>query len=75
MVLRPLDCLQINPLLHHLPQRRHIPQLIDVFDDCLDCIVHFLICGKAANPKANGSVGKLFIDTQRAEDVRWLKGR
>lgn len=30
MVLRPFDCLEVDALLHHLPQGAHITQSVDM---------------------------------------------
>ena len=41
-MLRPLDALDVDALLHHLPQRAHLPQLLDVRDGALDGNVDLL---------------------------------
>eukprot|EP00983_Pelagomonas_calceolata_P089608 1157328-Pelagomonas_calceolata.AAC.17 len=49
LVLRPLDGLDVNALLHHLPQWAHLAQLVDVVHGELDGTVHFLDSGEAAH--------------------------
>jgi hypothetical protein len=48
-VLCTLNGFDINPLLHHFPQRAHLPQLVDVLDRHLDGSVHLGIGGESTN--------------------------
>lgn len=47
-VLRPLDGLEVHPLLHHLPQRAHLAQLGHMGHRLLDGTLHLSIGGEAA---------------------------
>jgi hypothetical protein len=47
-VLRPLDALEIDALLHHLPQRRHLSQSADVLLQQLDSEVDLVLRSEAA---------------------------
>lgn len=49
-VLRPLNALDVNPLLHHLPEWAHLPQLVHMIHSHSDGTVHFLLCGEAPQP-------------------------
>lgn len=44
LVLGPLDGLDVNALLHHLPQRGHLTQLVHVRDLQTDEKVHMVLC-------------------------------
>ena len=48
LVLRPFDALEVNTLLEHLPQWRHLAKALDVLDAPLDAVVDLLFGGEAS---------------------------
>lgn len=52
LVLRPLNRLEVDALLHHLPQRRHLAQALDVLDAILDRVIDLGLGGEAADAEA-----------------------
>jgi len=58
-----LDGLDVDPLLHHLPQGAHLAQLVHMVDCELDGSVHLLHCGEAAQPIP----GSALVKRQRRE--------
>lgn len=41
-MLAPLNRLEVNALLHHLPQRAHVAQLVRYLGTLVDAVVHLL---------------------------------
>lgn len=58
-VLGPLNSLEIDALLHHFPQRRHVPQATDVLLKQLHRQIHLFFSGEASDPEAYRRVGHL----------------
>ena len=67
--LRPVDGVDVNSLLHHLPQRAHLAEPVDGADDVLDDEVDLSLGGEAAETEAKGGVGHVLSGTERAQDV------
>eukprot|EP00191_Tetraselmis_sp_GSL018_P001362 CAMPEP_0177596546 /NCGR_PEP_ID=MMETSP0419_2-20121207/11152_1 /TAXON_ID=582737 /ORGANISM="Tetraselmis sp., Strain GSL018" /LENGTH=381 /DNA_ID=CAMNT_0019088489 /DNA_START=305 /DNA_END=1451 /DNA_ORIENTATION=- len=74
-VLRPLDALQVDALLHHLPQRAHLPQLVHVGDRRLDGSVDLLLGAEPPKAVADGRVRHLLVHSEGAENVARLQAR
>mmetsp|Transcript_6707 Transcript_6707/g.14649 ORF Transcript_6707/g.14649 Transcript_6707/m.14649 type:complete len:368 (-) Transcript_6707:290-1393(-) len=72
-MLRPVDRLDVDPLLHHLPQRAHLAKPVHVLDAHLDGVVHLRLGREAADAEADRGVRHLLVDAERAEDVRRLE--
>jgi len=53
LVLGPLDRLDVDPVLDHLPQRRHLTQTTHLFNCSLDSVINFLLCCEATNTKSD----------------------
>lgn len=51
-MLTPLNLADVNTLLHHLPQRTHVPQSVDDRNDALDYEVDLGFGREAANAKS-----------------------
>ena len=58
---------------HHLPQRRHLAQLVDVGHRQLHRAIHLGLCGEAPNPKSDRGVGHVLLHPQRAKHVGRLQ--
>lgn len=56
LVLGPLDALEINAILHHLPERAHFSKTLHMVNALLHCVVHFLLCSETANAKPDRRV-------------------
>src|SRR4051812_46640133 len=66
---RPLDLLDVDPLLDHLVERRHLAEPVHLADDVLDHEVHLLLGVEPADPEPDARVGQLVADAQRPQDV------
>mmetsp|Transcript_11703 Transcript_11703/g.37170 ORF Transcript_11703/g.37170 Transcript_11703/m.37170 type:complete len:405 (-) Transcript_11703:257-1471(-) len=75
LVLRPLDGLDVDTLLDHLPQRAHFAQLLHVLHGEVHRAVHLVVRGKAADPKADRGVRELLFHAEGTQHVRGLQGR
>ena len=58
-VLGPLNSLEIDAILHHFPQRRHVPKAADVLLKQLHSKINFLLGCEAPDPEAYRRVGHL----------------
>ena len=67
--LRPVDGVNIDTLLHHLPQRAHLTEPVDGTDNVLDDEVDLGLGGEAAKTEAKGRVRHVLSGTERAQDV------
>ena len=74
-VLAPLDGLEVDTLLDHLPQRRHLPQLLHVLRGQLDRLVHLLNRREPTQSVPDARVRHLLVHAQRPENVRRLERR
>lgn len=70
----PLDRLKVDALLVELPERAHIPELVDDGDNLLRDVIHLALRGETAEPHANRRVCVLVIEAESSEDVGWLEG-
>ena len=67
--LRPVDGIDIDTLLHHLPQRAHLTKPVDGTDDVFDDEVDLGLGGEAPQTEAKGGVCHVLSGTERAQDV------
>ena len=74
-MLRPLNSVQIHPILHQLPQRTQLPQEVHPLSHGLQNIINLLIRRKPPDPEPNTRVRALVAVTQRPQDVRGLERR
>lgn len=75
-MLRPLNRIDINPLLHHLPQRAQLPQKRHPLLNSIQHIINLLIRREPSNTKSNTAVGALVAVAESPEDVtRFERGR
>ena len=72
-MLTPLNSLQINPLLHQLPQRAQLPQKAHPLPHRLEHIINLPLRRKPPNPKPNTTMRALIATTQRPQDVAGLE--
>lgn len=67
--LRPVDGVDVDTLLHHLPQRAHLTKPVDGADNVLDDEVDLGLGGEAAQTEAQRRVRHVLGGTERAQDV------
>src|SRR3954465_2872333 len=72
-VRRPLDLGDVDPLLDHLEQRRHLPQPAHLPDHEVGDVVDLLPGGEPADAEPDAAVGQLVADAQRPQDVTRLQ--
>jgi len=72
-VLAPLNALDVNALLHHLPQRAHLAQLLNMLHCQGDRAVHLSLGGKPAQAKADGGMRHILFHTQRPQHIAGLQ--
>mmetsp|Transcript_24568 Transcript_24568/g.44306 ORF Transcript_24568/g.44306 Transcript_24568/m.44306 type:complete len:241 (-) Transcript_24568:117-839(-) len=72
-ILTPLNRLQINSLLHHLPQRTHLPQPMHMLIQQIQQKVHLGLRRKPPNTKPQTPVSQLVIHTQSPKHVTRLQ--
>ena len=72
-ILSPLNLLQINPLLNHLPKRTHLSQSLHMFLQQIQNEIDLLLGRKPTNPKPQTTVRKLIVHTERAEYITGLE--
>ena len=73
-MLGPLDRLDVDALLHHLPQRAHLAQAVDVMGARVDGVVHFFLGAEPTDAEADGGVRHVLLHAERAQHVRGLEG-
>src|SRR2546430_923041 len=61
-VSRPLDLREVDPLLGHLVEGAHGPQLGHLVDDVLADEIDLGLGVEAANPEPDGGVRQIFAD-------------
>lgn len=73
MLLRPLDGLEVDALLNHLPQRAHVPQTLHVLLAQVNSEIYLLLRREAAQPKPDGRVRQVLAHADGAQhcNVRW----
>ena len=72
--LTPVNTRNVNPLLHHLPKRTHIPQLVDSPHDMPHNEIDLSFGGKPTDTKTERGMRHVFGGAKRTEDVRGLEG-
>src|SRR5688572_13076001 len=73
LVSGPLDALEVDAFLVHLPERREVAQLRNLVDDQLDHVVHLLLGVEATEAEADRGVGQLLADAEGAQHVARLE--
>lgn len=56
LMLGPLDALEVNAVLHHLPERTHFSKTFHMVDALLHGVVHLLLCSEAADAEPDRGV-------------------
>lgn len=56
LVLGPLDALEVNAILYHLPERTHFSKTLHMVNAFLCSVVYFLLCSETANAKPDRRV-------------------
>lgn len=74
-MLTPFDRLQVDALLHQLPQRGQLAQEVHPILHRLQHIVDLALGREASDTEADTAVGILVVAAQRAEHVAGLQGR
>eukprot|EP00322_Chrysochromulina_rotalis_P023554 CAMPEP_0115840386 /NCGR_PEP_ID=MMETSP0287-20121206/6743_1 /TAXON_ID=412157 /ORGANISM="Chrysochromulina rotalis, Strain UIO044" /LENGTH=366 /DNA_ID=CAMNT_0003293993 /DNA_START=134 /DNA_END=1235 /DNA_ORIENTATION=+ len=70
----PRDGAEVDALLDHLPERRHLAQPLDVLHAHLHRIVDLGVSRESADAEADRRVRHVLLDSEGAEDVRRLEG-
>ena len=73
MLLTPLNGLQINSFLDHLPQGRHLAEALDGGTDALGYVVELGLGGESADGNSQAGVGQLVVEAHRAQHVGGLE--
>src|SRR5580693_4040998 len=73
LVRRPLNALEIDPLLRHLVERRQLAKLDDLPDHQLGDVVDLFLGVEAAESEADRGVRHLLLDADRAQHVGRLE--
>jgi hypothetical protein len=75
-VLAPFNSIQIDALLHKLPQWAKLSQECHALFDGLENVVNLCFRRESADAETNTAVGTLIAASQRSEDVaRFQRGR
>lgn len=72
-MLAPFDSVEVDALLHELPQRAELAEEGDALLDGLEDVVDLGVGGEAADTEADTGVGALVAVAQGTEDVRGLE--
>mmetsp|Transcript_37344 Transcript_37344/g.73230 ORF Transcript_37344/g.73230 Transcript_37344/m.73230 type:complete len:541 (-) Transcript_37344:11-1633(-) len=74
-VLRPFYFLEVDPLLHHLPQRTHLPEPLHVLHEQVQHEIDLLLRGKPSDAEPQRRVRELVAHPQRPQHVARLQRR
>ena len=55
-MLRPLDALDVDAVQEHLPERRHLPQPVDLLHRPRHGVVDLLLSREAADAESEGEI-------------------
>src|SRR6185503_12828153 len=72
-VSRPLDRLEVDPLLVHFVERRHLAEPAHARDDEIGHVVDLFVGVESADAEADGRMSQLFANPHRAKDVARLE--
>ena len=75
LVLAPLNGVQVNALLHELPERANVTQVLHPALHRLEHIVDLRLGGEPADTEADAAVRALVTAAQRTQDVAGLQRR
>lgn len=73
LVLAPLDGVEVNTLLHQLPERAQLAEERHPLLHCLQDVVDLEVCGEPANAKPDAGVRALITVAQSPQDVTGLQ--
>lgn len=73
-MLAPLNCVQINTLLHKLPQRTQLPQKRNPLLHSLEYVINLALGREPTDTETDTAVGALIAVAEGAEDVAWFEG-
>ena len=65
LMLRPLDGLDVNAVLEHVPEGRHLPQPLDFSHRPRDRVVHLLLRSESTDAESVGKPGVSKISNTR----------
>lgn len=74
LVTTPLNGVEVDTLLHKLPQRTELTQEGNTFLHCLENVVNLGVGGEATDAEADTAVGALVTAAESTENVRGFKG-
>ena len=69
----PLDGVDIDAFVDHIPQGTEIPQPVYLLGKQCDHEVNLLFSCESAKAKSDGGVRHIFLYTDSSENVGWLK--
>ena len=72
-MLTPLDGLNVNALLNHLPQWTHLSEPLGVRDASLSCEVNLLFRREPPDAEPDGRVSQILVSADSAENIGWLQ--
>ena len=71
-MLAPLDRVEIDTLLHKLPERADVAKMLDSVPHGLKDVIDLVFGRKPSDTEADATVSTLIAAAQRAEDVARL---
>ena len=74
LVTTPLNSVEVDTLLHKLPQRTELTQEGNTFLHGLENVVHLGIGGETANTESDTAVSTLIAAAQSPQDVAGFQG-
>ena len=72
-MLRPLDGLQIDPLLDQVPQGAHVSQLLHVLHSQGHSAIHLGFGGESAQAKSQARVCHVFLNAKCTQHIAGLQ--
>lgn len=73
LMLRPLNGVEVNSLLDHLPKGRELSEELDLVNNGAEHIVDLLIGGESTNSKSNRRVSKSIVGSHSSQYIRRLQ--
>ena len=72
-MLAPLNCVQVHPLLHKLPERTQLSQESHPIRHCLEYVVNLAFRCEPSDAESDAAVRALVTVPKRSQDVARLK--
>lgn len=68
-MLSPLNRLEVDAFLNHLPQWTHLAQTVRLFDAFLRGVINLGLGSEATQTESNRRMGEVFFGADRAQHV------